>query len=111
MQKRTESKKIGQIFENWVARACESAWCIGCGTSQRLEVVGGHDSSAVDGYATIVALSARDRALERARRAHSFEDEVTIVGMFSQNGFQTIRIGTPVDIVFDTPPGLKLPPN
>jgi len=31
--------------------------------------------------------------------------------MFSQNGFQTIKIGTPVGIVFDNAPGLKLPPN
>ena len=33
------------------------------------------------------------------------ENEITIVGMFSQNGFQTIQIGTPVDIVFDNAPG------
>jgi hypothetical protein len=31
------------------------------------------------------------------------EDEVTIVGMFSQNGFQTIKIGTAVYIVSTTP--------
>ena len=30
---------------------------------------------------------------------------VTIVGMFSQNGFQTIKDGAPVDIVFDNAPG------
>jgi hypothetical protein len=34
------------------------------------------------------------------------EKEITIVGMFSQNGFQTIKLGTPVDIVFDSAPGL-----
>jgi hypothetical protein len=41
---------------------------------------------------TIVALSAR-RSRITARSAISFivEDEVTIVGMFSQNGFQTIK--------------------
>jgi hypothetical protein len=33
------------------------------------------------------------------------ENEVTVIGMFSQNGFQTIRVGTPVDIVFDNAPG------
>jgi multidrug resistance efflux pump len=33
------------------------------------------------------------------------ENEITIVGMFSQNGFQTIKVGTPVDIVFDNAPG------
>jgi len=32
------------------------------------------------------------------------EDEITIVGMFWQNGFQTIQIGIPVDIVFDNAP-------
>ena len=33
------------------------------------------------------------------------ENEITIVGTFSQNGFQTIKIGAPVDIVFDNDPG------
>jgi len=33
------------------------------------------------------------------------ENEITIVGMFSQNGFHTIKIGAPVDIVFDNDPG------
>jgi multidrug resistance efflux pump len=59
-----------------------------------------------DGYVTIVALSVGDRALQ-ARSAMSFivENEITIVGMFSQNGFQTIKDGAPVDIVFDNAPG------
>ena len=59
-----------------------------------------------DGFVTLVALSVGDRALQ-ARSAMSFvvEDEITIVGMFSQNGFQTIKIGAPVDIVFDNAPG------
>jgi len=60
-----------------------------------------------DGFVTLVALSVGDRALQ-ARSAMSFivENEITIVGMFSQNGFQTIKLGTPVDIVFDNAPGL-----
>ncbi len=33
------------------------------------------------------------------------ENEITLVGMFSQNGFQTIKEGAPVDIVFDNAPG------
>jgi len=33
------------------------------------------------------------------------ENEITIVGMFSQNGFQTVKVGAPVDIVFDNAPG------
>jgi multidrug resistance efflux pump len=59
-----------------------------------------------DGYVTVVALTVGDRALQ-ARSTMSFivENEITIVGMFSQNGFQTIKTGTPVDIVFDNTPG------
>src|ERR1700680_4543241 len=50
-----------------------------------------------DGYVTAVALTVGDRALQ-ARSTMSFivENEITIVGMFSQNGFQTIKDGTPV---------------
>jgi multidrug resistance efflux pump len=59
-----------------------------------------------DGYVTVVALSVGDRALQ-ARSAMSFivESEITLVGMFSQNGFQTIKEGAAVDIVFDNVPG------
>jgi multidrug resistance efflux pump len=59
-----------------------------------------------DGYVTVVALTVGDRALQ-ARSTMSFivEKEITIVGMFSQNGFQTIKPGTLVDIVFDNAPG------
>jgi multidrug resistance efflux pump len=59
-----------------------------------------------DGYVTAVALTVGDRALQ-ARSTMSFivENEITIVGMFSQNGFQTIKVGTSVDIVFDNTPG------
>ena len=63
-------------------------------------------SAPSDGYVTDVALTVGDRALQ-ARSTMSFivEKEITIVGMFSQNGFQTIKIGAPVDIVFDNAPG------
>jgi multidrug resistance efflux pump len=59
-----------------------------------------------DGYVTVVALTVGDRALQ-ARSAMSFivEKEITLVGMFSQNGFQTIKDGAAVDIVFDNVPG------
>jgi multidrug resistance efflux pump len=59
-----------------------------------------------EGYVTAMALSVGARALQ-ARSTMSFivENEITIIGMFSQNGFQTIQIGTPVDIVFDNAPG------
>jgi multidrug resistance efflux pump len=33
------------------------------------------------------------------------DNEITNVGMFSQNGFQTVKIGTAVDIVFEDDPG------
>jgi multidrug resistance efflux pump len=59
-----------------------------------------------DGYVAVVALTVGDRALQ-ARSAMSFivESEITLVGMFSQNGFQTIKEGATVDIVFDNTPG------
>ena len=59
-----------------------------------------------DGYVTLVTLTVGDRALQ-ARSVMSFvvENEIIIVGMFSQNGFQTIKVGAPVDIVFDNAPG------
>src|SRR5450755_292243 len=59
-----------------------------------------------DGDVRAVALSVGDRALQ-ARSAMSFivTNEITLVGMFSQNGFQTIKEGAAVDIVFDNAPG------
>jgi multidrug resistance efflux pump len=65
-----------------------------------------------DGYVTVVALTIGDRALQ-ARSAMSFivEKEITLVGMFSQNGFQTIKEGAPVDIVFDNAPAASITPG
>jgi multidrug resistance efflux pump len=59
-----------------------------------------------DGYVTAVALTVGDRALQ-ARSAMSFivENEITLVGMFAQNGFQAVKEGAVVDIVFDNVPG------
>jgi multidrug resistance efflux pump len=59
-----------------------------------------------DDYVTLVAVTVGDRALQ-ARSVMSFivEKEIIIVGMFSQNGFQTVKVGAPVDIVFDNAPG------
>jgi multidrug resistance efflux pump len=59
-----------------------------------------------DGYVTVVALTVGDRAFQ-LRSAMSFivEKEITLVGIFSQNGFQTIKEGAPVDVVFDNVPG------
>jgi multidrug resistance efflux pump len=62
-----------------------------------------------DGYVTVVALTIGDRALQ-ARSAMSFivEKEITLVGMLSQNGSQTVKEGAVVDIVFDNAPGPHL---
>jgi multidrug resistance efflux pump len=59
-----------------------------------------------DGYVTLVTMTVGDRALQM-HPAMSFivENEITLIVMFSQNGFQTIKEGTPVDIVFDNAPG------
>jgi multidrug resistance efflux pump len=59
-----------------------------------------------DGYVTLVTVSVGDRALQ-AQSAMSFivENEITLVGLFSQNGFQTVKDSAPVDIVFDNIPG------
>jgi multidrug resistance efflux pump len=59
-----------------------------------------------DGYVTLVTLSVGDRALQ-AQSAMSFivENEIMLVALFSQNGFQTVKDGAPVDIVFDNIPG------
>jgi multidrug resistance efflux pump len=62
--------------------------------------------ASADGYVTVVALTVGDRALQ-ARSAMSFivEKEITLVGLFSQNGFQTIKEGAPVALVFENAPG------
>jgi multidrug resistance efflux pump len=59
-----------------------------------------------DGYVTLVTASVGDRALQQ-QSVMSFivESEITLVGLFSQNGFQTVRESAPVDIVFDNIPG------
>src|SRR5216684_1725452 len=59
-----------------------------------------------DGYVTLVTVTVGDRALQM-HSAMSFivEKAITLVGMFSQNGFQTIKDGASVDIVFDNAPG------
>ena len=59
-----------------------------------------------DGYASLVALAVGARALQ-ARAAMSFiiESDVSIVSVFSQNGFRTIRPGARVKLVFDNDPG------
>jgi multidrug resistance efflux pump len=59
-----------------------------------------------DGYVSMMALTIGDRA-SQLRAAISFivASEITIVGTFSQNGFQTIKPGARVQLVFDNDPG------
>ena len=59
-----------------------------------------------DGYASVVALAVGARALQ-ARAAMSFivESDISVVGVFSQNGFRTIKSGARVELVFDSDPG------
>lgn len=59
-----------------------------------------------DGYVTLVAATEGDRALQmRSVMSFIVEKEIALVGLFPQNGFQTITEGAPVDIVFDNVPG------
>jgi multidrug resistance efflux pump len=59
-----------------------------------------------DGTVTALALTVGDRALQ-ARSTMSFivTSEVVIVGVFSQNGFRTIKPGARVQFVLDNDPG------
>ena len=58
-----------------------------------------------DGYVTFVTLTVGDRALQAQSASFHLEKEITLVGLFSQNGFQTVREGAPVEIVFENIPG------
>jgi len=59
-----------------------------------------------NGFVTLIVLAVGDRALQ-AQGAMSFivEEAITMVALFSQNGFQTVKEGAQVDIVFDNLPG------
>ena len=63
-------------------------------------------SAPTDGVVTVMALAVGDRALQ-ARSALSFivTEDITLIGMFSPNGFETIRPNAAVKIVFDNHPG------
>lgn len=58
-----------------------------------------------DGVVTIMALAVGDRALQ-ARSALSFivTEDITLIGMFPPNGFETIKPNAAVKIVFDNHP-------
>jgi multidrug resistance efflux pump len=59
-----------------------------------------------DGYASAMALTVGARVLP-ARSTLSFilADDVTLVGVFSQNGFQVVKPGAAVKLVFANAPG------
>ena len=59
-----------------------------------------------DGYVTTMALTVGDRALfARSVMAFIVTDEIAIIGMFQPNGFDTIKPGAAVKLVFDERPG------
>ena len=62
--------------------------------------------AANDGYVSVLALTVGARAVP-LRGAMSFivADEITIVGVFDQNGFRNIRRGASVKLVFASRPG------
>jgi multidrug resistance efflux pump len=59
-----------------------------------------------DGIVTLLSLTTGDRAVQ-ARAVMSFvlTDDIVIVGLFSPNGFMTIKPGARVKLVFDNDPG------
>jgi multidrug resistance efflux pump len=59
-----------------------------------------------DGTVALMALTVGDRALQ-AQAAMSFivTDDIMLIGMFSPNGFETIKPGAAVKLVFDNRPG------
>ena len=59
-----------------------------------------------DGVVTVMALAVGDRAvLARSVMSFIITDEITLVGLFPPNGFQTIKPGALVKIVFEDHPG------
>jgi multidrug resistance efflux pump len=62
--------------------------------------------ASADGYVTAMALSVGDKAMQgRAVTSFIVAHDITIVGMFSPNGFQTVKPGASVKLVFDDDPG------
>jgi len=62
--------------------------------------------AAGDGYVSVMALTVGARAVPfRAALSFILSDEITIVGVFDQNGFKTIKRGVSVKLVFASRPG------
>jgi multidrug resistance efflux pump len=62
--------------------------------------------AAGDGVVTILTLTAGDRAMQgRAVMSFILADDIVIIGLFSPNGFKTVKPGAQVKLVFDNDPG------
>jgi multidrug resistance efflux pump len=62
--------------------------------------------ASADGYVSTMALAVGARAVPfRGAMSFILADEIMIVGLFDQNGFQTIKPGVPVRLVFANRPG------
>jgi multidrug resistance efflux pump len=66
-------------------------------------------SAPADGYVTLMALAVGDRVVtsgaNTAVMSFVMADDMTIIGEFQQNGFQTIKAGTSAKLVFSNRPG------
>jgi multidrug resistance efflux pump len=63
-------------------------------------------SAPTDGYVTLSALAVGDRVAPlRGVMSFVVADGMAIVGVFQQNGLQSIRPGTPAKLVFSNQPG------
>jgi multidrug resistance efflux pump len=58
-----------------------------------------------NGTVSIMSLSIGDRVIDSKAVMSIIENDIVIVGMFPPNGFQTVKAGTPVKLVFDNAPG------
>jgi multidrug resistance efflux pump len=58
-----------------------------------------------DGTVSIMSLSVGDRVIDSKGVMSIIENDIVVIGMFPPNGFQTIRPGARVKLVFDNAPG------
>jgi multidrug resistance efflux pump len=58
-----------------------------------------------NGTVSIMSLSIGDRLINSKSAMSIIANDIVVVGMFPSNGFQTIKAGAPVKLVFDNAPG------
>jgi multidrug resistance efflux pump len=58
-----------------------------------------------NGTVSIMSLSVGDRVIDSKGVMSIIENDIVVIGMFPPNGFQTIRPGARVKLVFDNAPG------